>query len=103
MLEKWKSAVDKGKSFGALLTDLYKAFDCLSHEVLLAKLHAYRFSIARLRPIHRYLTNRLQRTKIKYVIQFLGRNYIWGTTRICSRVFVAQHFSVRSFSHNEGN
>ena len=26
MLEKWKSAVDKGKSFGALLTDLSKAF-----------------------------------------------------------------------------
>ena len=26
MLEKWKSAVDKGKSFGALLTDLSKAY-----------------------------------------------------------------------------
>ena len=36
MLEKWKSAVDKAKSFGALLTDLSKAFDCFSHELLLA-------------------------------------------------------------------
>ena len=45
MLEKWKSAVDKGKSSGRLLTDLTKAFDCLSHDLLFAKLHAYRFSI----------------------------------------------------------
>ena len=64
MLEKWKSAVDKGKSFGALLTDLSKAFDCLSHELLLVKLHAYGFSIAALRLIHSYVTNRWQRTKI---------------------------------------
>ena len=64
MLEKWKSAVDKGKSFGALLTDLSKAFDYLSHELLLAKLHAYGFSIAALRLIHSYLGNRKQRTKI---------------------------------------
>ena len=64
MLGKWKSAVDKGKSFGASLTDLSKAFDCLSHELLLAKLHAYGFSIAALRLIHSYLTNRKQRTKV---------------------------------------
>ena len=63
-LEKWKSAVDKGKSFGALLTDLSEAFDCLSHELLLAKLHVYWFGIAALRLIHSYLTHRRQRTKI---------------------------------------
>ena len=62
MLEKRKSAVDKGKSFGALLTVLSKAFDCLSHELLLAKLHTYGFSIAALRLIHSYLTNKKQRT-----------------------------------------
>ena len=28
MIEKWKSAVDNKKVFGALLTDLSKAFDC---------------------------------------------------------------------------
>ena len=47
MLEKWRRAVDNGKVIGILPTDLSKAFDCLSHE-LLAKLHASGFSISAL-------------------------------------------------------
>ena len=35
MIEKWKEAVDKDQTFGALLTDLSKAFDCLSHDCIL--------------------------------------------------------------------
>ena len=41
LIEKWKKeSVDNGGSFGALLTDLSKPFYCLSHELLIAKLHA---------------------------------------------------------------
>ena len=58
MLEKWKQSVDGGKVFGALLTDLYKAFDCLDHELLIAKLNAYGFSLSALRLINDYLSNR---------------------------------------------
>ena len=63
LLEKWKNSVDKGKVFGALLTDLSKAFDCLDHELLTAKLNAYGFTLPALRLIHDYLSNRKQRTK----------------------------------------
>ena len=65
MLETWKRSVDKGKVFGALLTDLSKAFDCLNHELLTAKLNAYGFSLPALRLINDYLSNRKQRTKIE--------------------------------------
>ena len=37
LTEKWKKAVDKDQSLGALLTDLSKAFDCLSHDLLIAE------------------------------------------------------------------
>ena len=64
MLEKWSSAVDNRKTFGVLLTDLSKAFDCLSHELLPAKLQAHGFSIPGLRLVYSYLKNRKQKTEI---------------------------------------
>ena len=64
MLEKWKRSVDNSKMFGALLTDLSKAFDCLDHELLIAKLNAFGFSLTALNLVHNYLSNRKQRTKI---------------------------------------
>ena len=64
MMEKWKRSVDGGKVFDVLLTDLSKAFDCLDHELLVAKLNAYGFSLPALRLINDYLSNRRQRTRI---------------------------------------
>ena len=64
MLEKWKRSVDSGKAFGALLTDLSKAFDCLNHELLIAKLNAYGFSLPALRLILDNLSHRKQRTRV---------------------------------------
>ena len=64
MLEKWKLAVDNKRHFGALLTDLSKTFDCLRHDLLLAKLNVYGFSLPALRLVQSYLSSRKQRTKI---------------------------------------
>ena len=66
MIEKWRKILDKGESFGALLTDLSKAFDCLPHDLLVAKLHAYGFDIQSVRLIHSYLTDRKQQVKIDH-------------------------------------
>ena len=41
-----------------------KAFDCLNHELLIAKFSAYGFSTSALRLIHSYLSERRQRVKI---------------------------------------
>ena len=38
MIEKWRKTLDKGGACGALLTDLSKAFDCMKHNLLIAKL-----------------------------------------------------------------
>ena len=64
MLEKWRKALDTRYLAGALLTDLSKAFDCLNHELLIAKLEAYGFDYPSLGYIFSYLTGRKQRTKV---------------------------------------
>ena len=63
MIEKWKKVVDNGGAFGALLTDLSKAFDCIPHDLIIAKLEAYGFQIDALRLV--YLLSVKQKTKSK--------------------------------------
>ena len=65
MLEKFKESVDKGNEFGALLTDLSKAFDCTDHKLLIVKLFWYGVSPSSPNSIFSYLSNRTQRVKIK--------------------------------------
>ena len=64
MLEKWKGSLDNGENIGAILMDLSKAFDCIKHDLLLAKLDAYGFSREALCLVNSFLENRQQRVKI---------------------------------------
>ena len=64
MLESLKKALDKGLCTGILLTDLSKAFDCISHDLLIAKLKAYGFAKISVNIIKDYRSNRIQRTKV---------------------------------------
>ena len=47
-----------------MLTDLSKAFDCLNHGLLIAKLEAYGVGYPSLLLINSYLSNRIQRVKV---------------------------------------
>ena len=43
LTEDWRHHLDNNEIVGAVLMDLSKAFDCLPHELLIAKLSAYGF------------------------------------------------------------
>lgn len=64
LIEKWRKSLDKTEKCGILLTYLSKAFDCLEHDLLIAKGHAYGFDYISLKLIHSYLTGRLQRVRV---------------------------------------
>ena len=64
MIEMWRKDLDEKQVAGAILTDLSKAFDCLNHGLLIAKLAAYGFDKSALKFIYDYLEDRIQRTKV---------------------------------------
>ena len=64
MTEKMLLARDKREVCRAILTDLSKSFDCISHDLLIAKLNAYGFYHNALDVIHNDLFGRPQKTKV---------------------------------------
>ena len=65
MTEKFKEAIDRRDKFGALLTNLYKALNCINHPLLIAKINSYGVSPMSTKVIFSYLSNYTERTKIK--------------------------------------
>ena len=70
MLEKWKSSVDKGKTYTVPLTELSKAFSCLSRELIIADLNTYGFSLSAQKLMQSYLSERKKRTKRNQAYSF---------------------------------
>ena len=68
MIEKWIENMDNGGVFGALITELYKAFDCLHHKLSIAKLDTYGLDLKSMRLIQQYPFNRKHGKKFFSVI-----------------------------------
>ena len=64
MVEKLEKRLDNSGVGGMLLAELSKAFDCLRHDLLIAKLVAYGFHQPSLCFIFSYPSGRTQRTKV---------------------------------------
>ena len=67
LIESWKKQLDSSNVVGAVLMDLSKAFDCIPHDLLIAKLHAYGFDTSGLCYIYSYLKGRMQSVRINNV------------------------------------
>ena len=91
LIEKWKQSVDNGGAFGTLMTDLSKAFNYLSHELLIAKLDAFGFDKMSLKLVHNYLSNRKQKVKTNDSYS----SWIERLARLNIGTFVFQYFYMR--------
>ena len=58
LIKSWQKSLDEGKVVGTVLMDLSKAYDCLPHDLLIAKIEAYGADHSSLRLLHDYLSDR---------------------------------------------
>ena len=64
LAEEWSEQLDNNYIVGAILMDLSKAFDCIPHDLIIAKLAAYGLDDTALKLIFSYLKNRKQCVRI---------------------------------------
>ena len=64
LLEECRLYLYNNYIVGAVMTDLSKVFDCIPHDLLIAKLEAYGFDNYTIRYVYSYLKNRKQCVKI---------------------------------------
>ena len=64
-------SVDTKNVFGALLTDLLKAFNCLPHKVIVARFNTYGFSLPALKICQKLLSQWKTKSQGKLFIQLL--------------------------------
>ena len=71
LIEQWRECLDNNKLVGTVLMDLFKAFVCLPHDLLIAKLEAYGFDQNTLKLFHSCVKDRKQVVKVKGFVGIL--------------------------------
>ena len=67
LIKEWRSRLDNDYTVGGVLMDLSKAFDCIPHDLLIAKLLAYGVHEKIVHIFYSYLQNRKQCVKINNI------------------------------------
>ena len=104
-----EKTVYNGGVFGALLTDLSKAFVCIPPDPIIAKLEAYGFHIDALKLIHGYLSKRKQRVKVndaysswKDIFYGVPQGYILGPLlldiHLCELFYFLEDLDIASYA-----
>ena len=84
LIENWKRALDENFRIGTVLMDLSKAFDCIPHDLLIAKIYAYGLREETTTFFYSYLKRREQRVRIEDILIFASFDP-WTTLRIYPR------------------
>ena len=71
LIENWNRTLDENFQIGTVLMDLSKAFDCLAHDLLIAKVYAYGLSEETATFFYSYLRRRGQRVRINDILSSL--------------------------------
>ena len=84
------------------MIDLSKAFNCIPHDLIIAKSEAYGLEISARRLIHAYLINRKQRVKVNETygswkdITFIQGSILGGLLfNLCDLLYLLEDFDAR--------
>ena len=88
LIQSWQKELDESGFVGTILMDLAEAYDCLPHDLMVAKLEAYGISKESLQLKTGYLSYHKQRTKIgsaysdwANVIRGIPQGSVFGPSR----------------------
>ena len=89
LIENWKTMLNKNLFTGVVLKDLSKAFECIPHNLLVAKLHVYGLSFDKVTFLNSYVKDRKQNVRINNIFSAFQNFY---------QVYHKLLYKVRSFS-----